>query len=345
MQDHLSQTFAALADPTRRAMLARLSKGEANVSDLAKPFLNEMSLPAVTKHLKVLEKAGLITKTREAQWRPASSTATRLKDVADWMEQYRAVLGRELRPPRGLPENRHRQDNATPERKETWPRKNKSQRDPHHPRLRRPRAGRLGRLDRSRAGGAVVGAARLHAHHAQQGSAPRRPLGLHDARPRRHRLPEQDATTTKSRSMPKLVYDHGGNDDRPPLFRVTVLFSEVDGKTKMDMTHDAADARSGRRRPASSSRRPAAIRPGTGWPNTWRRNRPARRQFVINRTFDAPLEMMFEMWTNPEALFAMAARRPASRCSSSRADIRPGGSSVLRHDRRPASRCTAAPSI
>ncbi len=70
MQDTLSLTFSALADPTRRAMLARLSQGEASVSDLAKPFLKDMSLPAVTKHLKVLEKAGLITKTREAQWRP-----------------------------------------------------------------------------------------------------------------------------------------------------------------------------------------------------------------------------------------------------------------------------------
>ena len=90
MQDQLSQTFAALADPTRRAILARLTKGEANVSDLAKPFLKEMSLPAVTKHLKVLEKAGLITKTREAQWRPCKLNGEALKDVADWMEQYRA---------------------------------------------------------------------------------------------------------------------------------------------------------------------------------------------------------------------------------------------------------------
>ena len=89
MNDQLSQTFAALADPTRRAMLAQLSKGEANVSDLAKPFLKEMSLPAVTKHLKVLEKAGLITKTKEAQWRPCKLNGERLKDVADWMEQYR----------------------------------------------------------------------------------------------------------------------------------------------------------------------------------------------------------------------------------------------------------------
>lgn len=89
MPDPLSQTFAALADPTRRAMLARLTQGEANVSDLARPFLAEMSLPAVTKHLKVLEKAGLITKTRDAQWRPCKLNADAFKDVAEWMEPYR----------------------------------------------------------------------------------------------------------------------------------------------------------------------------------------------------------------------------------------------------------------
>ena len=70
-------------------MLARLSKGEAHVSDLAKPFLKKMSLPAVTKHLKVLERAGLVTKTRDAQWRPCKLNAEGLKDAADWMEQYR----------------------------------------------------------------------------------------------------------------------------------------------------------------------------------------------------------------------------------------------------------------
>ena len=90
MESNLSRTFAALADPTRRAILAQLSKGEANVSDLAKPFLKEMSLPAITKHLKVLEKAGLITKSREAQWRPCKLNAEALKDATDWMEQYRA---------------------------------------------------------------------------------------------------------------------------------------------------------------------------------------------------------------------------------------------------------------
>jgi DNA-binding transcriptional ArsR family regulator len=89
MRDKLSKTFAALADPTRRAMLARLSKGEANVSDLAKPFLKTMSLPAVTKHLKVLEQAGLVTKGRDAQWRPCKLNGRALRDAADWMEQYR----------------------------------------------------------------------------------------------------------------------------------------------------------------------------------------------------------------------------------------------------------------
>ena len=70
-------------------MLARLSRGEANVSDLAKPFLTHMSLPAITKHLQVLEKAGMITKTRDAQWRPCKLNGAAFKDVAEWMEQYR----------------------------------------------------------------------------------------------------------------------------------------------------------------------------------------------------------------------------------------------------------------
>ncbi len=89
MQDSLSQTFAALADPTRRAMLAQLSTGEANVSDLAEPFLDVMSLPAVTKHLKVLEKAGLISKTRDAQWRRCKLNKDAFKDVDEWLEEYR----------------------------------------------------------------------------------------------------------------------------------------------------------------------------------------------------------------------------------------------------------------
>src|ERR1700747_2425074 len=91
VHDKLSATFGALADPTRRAMLARVSEGEASVSELARPFLKEMSLPAVTKHLKVLEKAGLVIKTREAQWRPCQLNGEAFKDLADWVEQYRTI--------------------------------------------------------------------------------------------------------------------------------------------------------------------------------------------------------------------------------------------------------------
>jgi len=89
MSDNLSVIFSALADPTRRAILARLSSGETNVSELAQPFMKEMSLPAVTKHLKVLEKAGLITKSREAQWRPCKLNGVPLRAASNWMDQYR----------------------------------------------------------------------------------------------------------------------------------------------------------------------------------------------------------------------------------------------------------------
>jgi len=85
--DHLSTTFAALADPTRRAILARLASGEKSVNELAEPF--EMSLPAVSKHLKVLESAGLIARGREAQWRPCRLEAGPLKDISNWVERYR----------------------------------------------------------------------------------------------------------------------------------------------------------------------------------------------------------------------------------------------------------------
>jgi DNA-binding transcriptional ArsR family regulator len=85
--DQLSTTFAALADPTRRAILARLAAGEATVTELAEPFT--MSLPAISKHLKVLENAGLITRTRTAQWRPCRLEATPLKHATDWLAEYR----------------------------------------------------------------------------------------------------------------------------------------------------------------------------------------------------------------------------------------------------------------
>lgn len=85
--DQLSLTFAALADPTRRAILSRLTSGEASVTELAEPF--DMSLPAISKHLKVLENAGLIARGRDAQWRPCQLSAGPLKEVADWVSHYR----------------------------------------------------------------------------------------------------------------------------------------------------------------------------------------------------------------------------------------------------------------
>lgn len=92
MADDLSTTFAALADPTRRAILARLASGECSVTALAEPFA--MSMPAVSKHLRVLERAGLIARGREAQWRPCRLEAGPLKDVADWADRYRAIWER-----------------------------------------------------------------------------------------------------------------------------------------------------------------------------------------------------------------------------------------------------------
>jgi DNA-binding transcriptional ArsR family regulator len=89
MDDQLSATFAALADPTRRAILARLASGECSVTELAEPF--DMSMPAVSKHLRVLERAGLIARGREAQWRPCRLEPAPLEEVAAWVERYRAI--------------------------------------------------------------------------------------------------------------------------------------------------------------------------------------------------------------------------------------------------------------
>ena len=94
MSDPLTTTLAALADPTRRAILARLALGETSVTELAEPF--PMSLPAVSKHLKVLERAGLISRGRAAQWRPCRLHAAPLRDVADWIEHYRAFWEQSL---------------------------------------------------------------------------------------------------------------------------------------------------------------------------------------------------------------------------------------------------------
>jgi DNA-binding transcriptional ArsR family regulator len=89
--DTLSPIFAALADPTRRAMVARLAEGEATVTELAAPF--DMSLPAISKHLKVLQRAGLVEQGRQAQWRPCRLKPEPLRDIASWLERYRAFLG------------------------------------------------------------------------------------------------------------------------------------------------------------------------------------------------------------------------------------------------------------
>ena len=92
--DRISLIFSALADPTRRAILARLAEGEASVTELAEPFA--MSLPAISKHLKVLERAGLISRGREAQWRPCKLEPEPLRDVADWLAQYRTLWDESL---------------------------------------------------------------------------------------------------------------------------------------------------------------------------------------------------------------------------------------------------------
>lgn len=92
--DRLSATFSALADPTRRAILARLALGETSVGELAEPF--DMSLPAISKHLKVLEHAGLITRGREAQWRPCKLEPAALKPIDEWLEEYRRLWNQRL---------------------------------------------------------------------------------------------------------------------------------------------------------------------------------------------------------------------------------------------------------
>jgi DNA-binding transcriptional ArsR family regulator len=89
--DHLSPIFAALADPTRRAIIARLANGEATVTELAAPF--DMSLPAISKHLKVLQRAGIIEQGRQAQWRPCRLKPEPLRDIESWLERYREILG------------------------------------------------------------------------------------------------------------------------------------------------------------------------------------------------------------------------------------------------------------
>lgn len=121
MQDHLSYTFAALADPTRRAILARLALGETSVTELARPF--EMSMPAVSKHLKVLERAGLIIRSREAQWRPCRLEAAPLQQAATWIEEYRRFWSAHVD---ALERHLDRMDQWSPQKKKTTTRKQRT---------------------------------------------------------------------------------------------------------------------------------------------------------------------------------------------------------------------------
>jgi DNA-binding transcriptional ArsR family regulator len=122
--DRLSATFAALADPTRRAILARLATGEKSVGELAEPF--EMSLPAVSKHLKVLESAGLIARGREAQWRPCRLEAAPLKDISSWVERYRRFWEESFdRLDTYLREIQSKEDTSTPNKAKSRPRNKK----------------------------------------------------------------------------------------------------------------------------------------------------------------------------------------------------------------------------
>lgn len=117
MSDSLDGTFAALADPTRRAILAKLALGEASVTELAEPF--EMSLPAVSRHLKVLEHAGLISRGREAQWRPCRIESKGLRDVAEWMEHYRRFWAGSLDQMQVYVEQLHAEAERSASRKKT----------------------------------------------------------------------------------------------------------------------------------------------------------------------------------------------------------------------------------
>ena len=191
--DQLDRTFSALADPTRRAILARLAEGEATVNDLAEPF--PISVQAVSKHLKVLERAGLISRGRDAQLRPSRLEAAPLRDAADWLTRLPRVLRGPARPPRGAPAHH---PTRGPPRMTTA-----DDRAPvhDHPRLRRPARPRLGRLDRARAVRRLV-RPRALPHAGRVGRdrpAPRRRVPEHDGRPRRHRAPGRTGRSSRSR--------------------------------------------------------------------------------------------------------------------------------------------------
>ena len=234
-----------------------------------------MSLPAVTKHLQVLERAGLITKTREAQWRPCKLNGRAFKDAADWVEQYRTFweasfdrLGETRKP--SLPKSNSSKNEA---KGKVMVAKNKS----NEIRIMRVYDAPV----------EAVWDAWTDPEQVAKWWGPRgftltthskdfrgRHLALYDAWSGRRRLPQQDPLSGDHPA--KLVYDHGGNDERKPLFRVTVVFSEVGG-TKLDMTMRLSTPK--RRKPRGrSSRRRAAIRLGIDWQSISKRRRPARKR-------------------------------------------------------------------
>src|SRR3954468_18418666 len=179
--DQLSLTFAALADPTRRAILTRLAEGEATVNELAEPF--PMSLPAISRHLKVLERAGLIVRSREAQWRPSRLEAEPLDEAVEWMQSRKQTW--EARMDRlDAPLRQKGEQEECPD-----PHDARRSAGADHAHLRRPARARLQGLDRSRRGRRVV-RTRAHGHAAradQHRPARRRSLRAHDGPARRRR--------------------------------------------------------------------------------------------------------------------------------------------------------------
>ena len=168
----------------------------------------------------------------------------------------------------------------------------------------------------------MVGTAWIYDHNAQQGSACGWNLEVHDAWPGWHRLAEQHGVSQVEKNK-KLVYDHGGTDDKPPMFRVTVLFSESNGKTTMDMTMKLAT-------PEAAEQTRQVIRKHNG-NSTWDRlgeflekHSTGKEAFIINRTFDAPLELMFQMWTE-EKHVARWTPPTGFEMRFIRCEIKPGG--------------------
>ncbi len=217
LTDPLSTTFAALSDPTRRGILARLAKGEATVTELAAPY--DLSLPAISKHLKVLQRAGLIEQGRQAQWRPCRLTPEPLRDVSDWLGQYRrhweasfdrlddylqelqATTPATKRGPRGPRQRKEPTDDGS-----TTARQRPDDGLPGRPRarlragLRRPARPGLDRDHGSRPDHELVGSAWLYHDRRGDGPPDRWPLALHQPHDRAARTSRSTAST--SRSMP-----------------------------------------------------------------------------------------------------------------------------------------------